>query len=133
MDLISNWEETKEKINKLIIFERDARNQTIRLNGMPEILKKEKDPLLEKFMEVASKLGEEVLGTLFNTNNIDELPVEFKNHDHFAELKFTDTGLFEVVHRLLEAIFKGNVVRDMLQGKRVAMDNLLRELQQYRH
>lgn len=131
MDLVTNWEQTKDKINKLIIFERDGINQTIKMRNFQDITQDLNDPLLKQFMDVAAKLGEDVLKTLFNTVDVDTLPVEFREEGDYGILKFGDKNLFETVYKLLEAIFKGDIVRDNVQGNRTALENLLRELKQY--
>jgi hypothetical protein len=128
VDIIANWDVVKDKINKLIIFEIDGRNQTIKLNRIPEMVEKADDPLLKQFMDTAGKLGEDVLKTLFGTNDIDNLPVEFIEEDKFAILKFGDLKVFEAANCLFESIFRGDIVRDVIQGNRNAVDNLLREL-----
>ncbi len=128
MDIIANWEMVKDRINKLIIFEIDGQNQTIRMNKIPEIVESANEPLLKKFMDTAGKLGEEVLQTLFGTNDLDNLPVEFNEMDDHASLKFGDVRVFDATSRLFESIFHGDIVRDVIQGNRTAVDNLLREL-----
>jgi hypothetical protein len=128
VDIIANWDRVKEKIKKLIVFEIDGQNKTIRLSKIPEIVETSDDPLLKQFMDTAGKLGEDVLKTLFGTNDIDTLPVEFIEKDNFAILKFGDFKIFEATHSLFESIFHGDIVRDVIQGNRTSVDNLLREL-----
>lgn len=131
ISLIENFEAVRDKINKLIIFERDGAKQSIRMSNIAQIMEEHKDPLVLEFFETAAKLGEEVLKTIFTTESIDNLPVEFKDHGKHAELIFGDRGLFETTYDLFENIFHGDIVREVSQGNDRAMENLLRELKRH--
>jgi len=131
MSLIDNFEAIRAKVNKLIIFERDGENQIIRMSNIAEIMENQDDPIVNEFFETAAKLGEEVLKTIFNTENIDNLPVEFKDHGNHASLKFEDRGLFETTYGLLDNIFHGDIVLNVIQGNRRAMENMIRELKRH--
>jgi len=131
MSLIENFEAIRDKINKLIIFERDGANQSIRMSNIPQIMEEHDDPLVVEFFETAAALGEQVLKTIFSTEDVDNLPVEFKDHGNHAELIFGDRGLFETTYSLLDNIFHGDIVRDVVQGNARAMENMLRELKRH--
>ena len=128
MDLISNWEQVKSKINKLVIFERDGANHILKVRNFSVNGEALEDPLLKQFMDTAGKLANDVLMALYGRNDLDSFPVEFREEGNYAELRFGDPKLFDTVYHLLEAIFYGDIVKDVIQGNRTAMENLLREL-----
>jgi hypothetical protein len=86
------------------------------------------DPAVDIFLETANDLCDEVLQIVFKTDNVDELPFEFIQHKDCGELKFADRKLFEATLAILQAIFLGDIVKEVIQGNRTTLDKLLREL-----
>ncbi len=101
------------------------------MSDIAQIMEEHKDLLVLEFFETAAALGEDILKTIFSTDDIDNLPVELKDHGNHAELIFEDRGLFETTYDLLDNIFHGDIVRDVAQGNSTGMENMLRQLKRH--
>lgn len=124
-----DWNGIKEKVMSLVRVEKRDAERTITLSHIPKVMDEVEDDELVFFFEQANTIGEDVFKTLFNTDNINALPVEFSDHGDYADLTFKDKSLFEITFKLLHELFYGDLVRDVVQDNRRTLENLMRELQ----
>lgn len=124
-----DWNGIKEKVMNLVRVEKRDAERTITLSHIPKVMDEVDDDELVFFFEQANTIGEDVFKTLFNTDNINALPVEFSDHEDYADLTFKDKSLFEITFKLLHELFYGDLVRDVVQDNRRTLENLMRELQ----
>ncbi|MBD3255413.1 MAG: hypothetical protein GF383_09985 [Candidatus Lokiarchaeota archaeon] len=128
MDFISNWDETKKKIIRIINLEKDEESLTLRITNIQSIIADSGDPYIDKFMEIGAILASEVIKKIFNVGDVDTLPIEIEDQGDISVLKFKTKKLFMVTSHLLEAIFLGDIVKEIYEGNQSAFDDFLKEL-----